>query len=440
MAYILPEDPITDLEAYRSSGGGKALQRAHTLGRDRVIAEIREAGLRGRGGSGFPTAFKWAGLAGDDAKTKFVVANAAEGEPGTFKDRAIIRSNPHQVLEGLAVAAFVTGATQMFLGVKGKFTAEIARIETAARELSGTGLLGEAELVIVEGPDDYLFGEEKGLLEVIEGKDPLPRLHPPYVQGLFEARDGPEQPAVVNNVETLANVAPIIANGADWYRSMGTQESPGTMVCTIGGDVHTEGVAEIELGTPLRDAIDVVGNGLSGDGRIKLVLNGVSNAPIAAEDLDTPLSFEAMRAAGSGLGSAGFTVFDDTVCAVKVATAASGFLYRGSCGQCPPCKLGTAGITEGFLSLALGGSVEDVEDIAGWSMRVTDANRCGLGAGQQALAWGILDRFPEDLAHHIEGDPCPHDRPVAVTTIEDWDESAGRFRYSKPVLQDAPGA
>ena len=175
-------------------------------------------------------------------------------------------------------------------------------------------------------------------------------------------------------------------------------------------------------------------------GPSKLVLNGVSNAPIPGTSLDVGLSFDQMQAEGTGIGSAGFTVYDDAACAVKVALAASAFLYRGSCGQCPPCKLGTAAITEGFAALDLGaGSVAEIEDIASWTMHVTDANRCGLGAGQRAVAAGMLDRFPQDLAHHLERGVCPSSRTLTITTIEDWDPDSGRFSYSEPVAEDAPG-
>ncbi len=439
MAHLLSDPPVFDLAAYAAAGGGVAMEQARRMGRQAVVAEIRASGLRGRGGGGFPTGFKWAGLAADDATTKFVVCNAAEGEPGTFKDRAILRRNPYQVLEGLAVAAYATGAAQMFVGVKEKFIAERERLERAAVELRDAGLLGDVELVLVAGPDDYLFGEEKGLLEVIEGKDPLPRLFPPYAQGLFEEANGPKQPVVVNNVETLANVPHIVSRGADWFRSLGTDDSPGTMVCTIGGDVAVETVAELELGTPVRHLAEEVAGGTRSGRPVKLVLNGVSNAPLRPEDLDTPLAFEPMKRAGSGLGSAGFTVFDDTACAVRVAMAASAFLFRGSCGQCVPCKLGTGNITQGWVRLDLGGDIGDVEEIAAWTARVTDANRCGLGAGQQALAAGILERFDDDVAHHLDGGVCPSDRTISVTTIEDWDVGSGRFTYSKPIPLDAPG-
>lgn len=441
MAHILPAEPVGSLEEYTDRGGGTAMETARKVGPHGVIAAIRDSGLRGRGGAGFPTGIKWSGLAADDARVKFVICNAAEGEPGTFKDRAILRRNPDQVLEGLAVAAYATGARQMFVGVKEKFSLEHGRLIDAAASLSSAGLLGDADLTIVPWPDDYLFGEEKGLLEVIEGNDPLPRLVPPYVRGLFETPNGPTQPAAVNNVETLANVPHILANGSGWFRSLGTDDSPGTMVCTVGGDVAVEAVAEVELGTPLRWLVDEIGGGVRSGGRLKMVLSGVSNAPLTTEELETPISFEGMRRAGSGLGSAGFIVYDDTACAIGVAAAASSFLFRGSCGQCPPCKMGTNVITDRFQTIDDGdGSVQDLDEIAAWTMRVTDANRCGLGAGQQALARGIIERFFEDAVHHMDGGGCPSDRSHTITTIEDWDVAAGRFAYSPAALDDAPGA
>ena len=329
----------------------------------------------------------------------------------------------------------------MFVGIKEKFGLEHGRLIDAAASLSSAGLLEDADLTIVPGPDDYLFGEEKGLLEVIEGNDPLPRLFPPYVQGLFEIPNGPTQPVAVNNVETLANVPHILANGSGWFRSLGTDESPGTMVCTVGGDVAVDAVAEVELGTPLRWLVDEIGGGARSGRRLKMVLSGVSNAPLTTDDLDTPISFEGMRRAGSGLGSAGFIVYDDTACAIGVAAAASSFLFNGSCGQCPPCKMGTNAITERFRSIDNGeGSLQDLDEIAAWSIRVTDANRCGLGSGQQALARGIIEGFSEDAVHHIEGGTCPSDRSLVITTIKDWDVADGRFAYSPAALDDAPGA
>ena len=391
---LLNGETLDSLGAYRAMGGGEALGIASRIGPDAVIKAVRDAGLRGRGGAGFPTGVKWAGLRSAEGLRKFVVCNAAEGEPGTFKDRWLIRSNPYQLLEGLAVAAFAVGAERIIIGIKEKFGVEVTRLRVAAGEMEAAGLLGDIAVDLVLGPDDYLFGEEKGLLEVIEGRDPLPRLYPPYVVGLFAEGDQ-GNPALVNNVETLSNIPHIVRNGSDWFRSFGTDDSAGTMVFTIGGDVRWEGVVELEMGTPLSFLIYAVGQGFGAGRRPKLITSGVSNRPLALRDIDTPLDFASMRALGSGLGSGGFVAYDDTVCVVQVAAALSAFLWRGSCGQCPPCKLGTEAITERFTRLAVGrGTVSDVEDAAAWILRVTDSNRCGLGAGQQAFAVGGARRVP----------------------------------------------
>jgi NADH-quinone oxidoreductase subunit F len=441
VAHVLPPEPITDLGGYEAWRDSAAMTEAHRLGPDGVIAEIRRSGLRGRGGAGFPTGVKWAGLAASGAATRFVACNAAEGEPGTFKDRMILRRNPHQVVEGLAVAAFATGADRAFLCIKEKFFVEARRVEAAALELSEADRLGGIEVVVVEGPDDYLFGEEKGMLEVIEGRDPLPRLYPPYVQGLFEERGGPAQPVVVNNVETLANVPAILERGAEWHRGIGTEQSPGTVVCTIGGDVEVEGVAEIELGTPLRTVIEQVGGGVRAGGRAAITLNGVSNAPLREAELDAALSMEGMRAVGSGIGSAGFTVFDETMCPLRVVVAASAFLYRGSCGQCPSCKLGTEAITSRLAAIVMGrGDLTDLEEVSAWTLRVTDANRCGLGAGERALVAGFVERYADEIAAHAVGAGCGRQRAAYVPSIVDYDEDTARFTYAQPVLEDAPGS
>lgn len=427
---LLNDGPTGDVATYLANGGGAALAALDHNGPGEVIRAVRDSGLRGRGGAGFPAGVKWAGLAAAEAARKFVVCNAAEGEPGTFKDRWLIRSNPYQLLEGLVLAARSVGAERAYIGIKEKFTPEIERLGTAAAEMEEAGLLGDVAIEIVLGPDDYLFGEEKGLLEVIEGRDPLPRLYPPYITGLFSEGDE-ANPALVNNVETLSNVPHIVRNGAKWFRSFGTEDSPGTMVFTVGGDVRWEGVVELEMGTPLSFLLYVIGQGFEAGRRPKLITSGVSNRPLTLGDLDVPMDFGSLASIGSGLGSGGFTAYDDTVCVVQVGAALSAFLYRGSCGQCPPCKLGSEAITERFTRLTIGGGdVGAIEDIAAWVLRVTDSNRCGLGAGQQALARGILDGFPEDLARHVDGDVCDSARTIAAPVIEDWDPAEGRFVYA----------
>lgn len=427
MAHLLSEDPVADLDAYRASGGGTGLERALEADPADLIAEVRSSGLRGRGGAGFPTGIKWQGAAEEDADHKYVVCNAAEGEPGTFKDRALIRRNPYQLLEGLAIAGRAVRAEDVFIGVKERFEPETERLQAAAAEMAEAGLLDHVELRIVAGPDDYLFGEETGLLEVIEGRDPLPRLYPPYIQGLFTDQANPVRPTVVNNVETLTHVPHIVAYGSEWFRSLGTDDSPGTMVFTVCGDVDFETVVELELGTPLSYLIHGPAGGIREGRRTKLVVSGASNRPLTNEELDVPMSYEAMERIGSGLGAGGFIVYDDSTCVVEVAEVLSTFLYEGSCGQCPPCKLGTQAFMERFGHIASGsGTVEHVEEAVAWLRRVTDANRCGLGAGQRLLAAGILDQFAEDVVTCMDGG-CPGHRGLDAPMLYDWDPEGGRF-------------
>jgi NADH-quinone oxidoreductase subunit F len=440
---LLPDRPITAIDVYRDGGGGQGLAAAREAGPAAVIESVTAARLRGRGGAGFPTGVKWRGVAeADPDQRRFVVCNAAEGEPGTFKDRALLRRNPYLVLEGLAIAAFAVGAEEAYLGVKEKYTTEISALEAAATQMEDAGMLGDVPIRVVTGPDDYLLGEEKGMLEAIEGRQPLPRWYPPYVLGLHTGMpsgvgaatsgwDDQINPTVVNNVETLANVPLIISRGVDWFRSRGTEDSPGTMLFTVSGDVTHETVAELPLGTPLAVLVHGIGEG-PGEGRtVKAVFSGASNAPIPGALLDTPMSFEAMQAIGSGLGSGGMIVYDDTACIVQAATVLSRFLAVESCGQCPPCKLGTDALADRFLALEEGRADRFVlDEMAAWIGRVTDANRCGLGAGERALAAGVLQRFGEEVIAHLDGG-CPSDRGLPLPKFTDWDALAGRFLYDE---------
>ena len=428
--FLLPPALIPDLDTYLSGGGGEGLLAARRLGPSGTIRAVRDSGLRGRGGAGFPTGFKWQGLVDQQLEPTYLVCNAAEGEPGTFKDRALLRSNPYQLLEGIAIAGEALGVEQAFLGIKASFAPERTRLESAADEMREAGLLGEIPLTIVPGPDDYLFGEEKALLEVIEGNDPLPRLDPPYIRGLFTSQSAPANPAVVNNVETLSNVPHILREGPQWFRSFGTERSPGTMVFTVSGDVRREAVAELALGTPLAVLIYGVGEGPADGRSLKAVVSGASNAPLSAQHVDLPLDYESFRAAGCGLGSGSIIVYDDTASMVDAALVLSSFLASSSCGQCPPCKLGTAAITERLEALAYGVATElQLEELAAWLGRVTDANRCGLGAGERSMVGGFLETFWDEFAAQVErGVPVP--RRLQVPLIVDYDDAAGRFTYA----------
>ena len=447
--FLLPAEPVQSIEHYRDLGGGAGLQRARQMGPELTEKEIRLARLRGRGGGGFPTATKWASVRRTPtAGRKYAVCNAAEGEPGTFKDRAIMRANPYQVIEGLAIAALAVGAPEVFVATKAAFEQERDRLTRAIQEMDAAGWLDGLTVALVAGPEEYLFGEEKAMLEVIEGHDPLPRLLPPFQHGLFatvaqlgweahspEAGEPPAaNPTLVNNCETLANVAHILARGAEWFRSMGTPESPGTIVCTASGDVTRAVVVEVEMGTPLSHLVERAGGARPGR-HLKAAFSGVANAVVAANQFDTGLSYEEMAAVGSGLGSAGYVFYDDTACMVEVAAVLSRFLYVESCGQCPPCKRGTGQITEALEALQRGtGGDDSVEQIGRALRTVTDANRCYLPVEEQTLIASILQTFSGEVSDHVEGG-CPRPRglvpPKMVDLIDGraiWDDRQPRKR------------
>jgi NADH:ubiquinone oxidoreductase subunit F (NADH-binding) len=434
---LLPDDPVPSFDAYVERGGGRGLEVALARPPEAVIEEVRRSGLRGRGGAGFPTGMKWRTVRDDPCPTKFIVCNAAEGEPGTFKDRWLLRMNPYQVVEGLVIAAHAVGAERAFIGIKAGFEPEIGRVQAAMDEMSAADALGSVGVELVGGPDEYLFGEEKALLEVIEGNDPLPRVIPPWMEGLFREQDSPN-PTVVNNVETLANVPHILREGAEWFRSFGTEESPGTMVFTLCGDVRSPGVYELPMGLSLRDLVYGVGGGPPDGRELKAVFPGASSTVISAEQLDTPLGFETMKAVGTGLGAGGFVVYDDSACIVRATLGFSRFLYVESCAQCPACKHGTGAITELLQRIERGeGSEADVETILARAMTVTDAQRCALPTGETLLVQSVIQMFAPEVAEHF-GRPCPRPRELPLPKMVDFDERAGdfiydeRYRYKRP--------
>jgi NADH-quinone oxidoreductase subunit F len=443
--YLLPDAPVTTLADYVALGGGTGIETARKLGPEQTIKEVGLARVRGRGGAGFPTARKWNTVREAEGTHRFVAVNAAEGEPGTFKDRVILRTNPYQVVEGAAIAALAVDAESVHIGVKQSFETERAALTRAVAEMGD--VLQGLEVVIAAGPDEYLFGEEKALLEVLEGRPPLPRLFPPYEHGLFatapqmgwEAADPgrhrhwhESNPTVVNNVETLAHVTHVLARGAEWFRSIGTPQSPGNIVATVVGDTARAGVAEIAMATTLGSVIDEVGGGMPAGRQVKAVLGGVANAALTGRHLGVPLTYEAMAAAGSGLGAAGFIVYDDDACMVEVARLFSRFNWIESCGQCPPCKLHSGAITDLLRSIEGGLAMDrDVGEIGARLRSVTDGNRCALPVGEQTLISSLLRLFPEEFAAHLEG-PCPRPRPLEFPKLVEIENGVAMYddRYA----------
>ncbi|HEY7801874.1 MAG TPA: NADH-ubiquinone oxidoreductase-F iron-sulfur binding region domain-containing protein [Dehalococcoidia bacterium] len=423
---LLTGEPVTSLAQYRALGGLEAYEQVRQMDPDEVIELLRVAGLRGRGGAGFPTALKWKGLREAEAARKFVCCNGAEGEPGTFKDRYLLRHNPYQTLEGLAIAAHIIGAEAAFFCVKEIFKPMLHGLTTALAELQAETDMAD-NIEIVWGPDEYLFGEEKALCSVVEGGLPLPRVLPPYMHGVFTgAYGGPDgNPTDVNNVETLSHVPHIISQGPGWFRSYGNADTPGTMIFTVMGDVRHPVVRELPLGGTLRELIDDVAGGALPGREVKAVFPGLANAVITAGQLDSVLGFDSMRNAGSALGSGGYIVYDDTACMVKVAERFVHFLHIESCNQCPPCKIGSRKIMRWLEQLLAGDAVEhDVEEMMEVATWVTNGGRCYLPTSTSLVTSSILGSFPEDFQAHLEG-RCELRHDIEIPKIKDYDEDYG---------------
>ncbi len=439
---VLPDAPVASLsEADRA---GDALADARAVDPDVIIDLVDAAGLQGRGGAGFPVARKWRTVVANRTSLmpSTVVVNAAEGEPGSFKDRAILRADPYRVLEGALIAAHAVGADSVIVATKATFTRETERLQRAIDEIDAAGWTEHVPVTLVTGPSEYLFGEETALLEVIDGRPPFPRIAPPYREGVDEVFEhdadttsgtgsaahvemaGPSgetvaPPTLAGNTETFANLPAIVLEGADWFRSLGTDGSPGTAVCTVSGDTVRSGVAEVELGTTLREVIESIGGGVRPGREIVAVMSGVANPLLPASALDTPLTYEAMRAAGSGLGAAGFIVFDDETDLVAVAAGVAHFLAVESCGQCRHCK--DDGLTLARLLAELTASrasATDVEEIGKRLDLVAEGARCNLPTQQQLVVGSVLDRFPELVEAHAAGH-APGVTPVPIAEIRD---------------------
>jgi NADH-quinone oxidoreductase subunit F len=438
---VLPEVPVASLEAYLDAGGGQAIAAARKLDPAAVIDEITASGLRGRGGAGFPAGRKWATVSANRSTTEpsTVVVNAAEGEPGSFKDRMILRDDPYRVVEGALIAAHAVGADSVIIGIKRVFEPEIARLKRVIEEVRAAAWAPEISIDVVAGPSEYLFGEETALLEVIDGRYPFPRIAPPFRRGVEEVVEtaadvddestsaahvemaGPSgetvaPPTLASNVETFANVPDIVVRGAGWFRQVGSEASPGTIVCTVSGATRRSGVGEFALGTPLREVIDALGGGPRPGRRMVAAMSGVANALVQESQFDTPLTYEALAAVGTGLGSAGFIVFDDATDMVAVAAGVSRFLAVESCGQCTPCKDDGLIISDSLERLREGeGGQRDVDEVATRLGNVAFGARCNLATQHQVVVESIMRLFPEQFdAHARNAVPGAPPYPVAA--------------------------
>ncbi|HUX46357.1 MAG TPA: NuoF family protein [Terracidiphilus sp.] len=408
--YIDPEK----IDDYISRDGYKALLGALTeMTPQGVIHRITESGLRGRGGGGYPTGLKWSTVAKAGGDVKYVVCNGDEGDPGAFMDRSVMEGDPHRVLEGMAIAAYGVGASKGFIYVRAEYPVAVSRLTTAIREARRRGLLGSGiggttfnfDIEIRLGAGAFVCGEETALIASIEGLRGTPTPRPPYpaVSGLWG------RPTLINNVETYANVAPIIRNGGKWFFNMGSERSKGTKVFALTGRITNTGLIEVPLGIKLHEIIDDIGGGVPGGHTLKAVqTGGPSGGCIPAHMLGLGVSYDALMAAGSIMGSGGMIVMDDTSCMVNVARYFIEFCMTESCGKCIPCRAGTAQMHTLLTRICQGtGTMEDLDLLIDLCDTVKNTSLCGLGQTAPNPVLSTLKYFHDEYIEHIVHKRCP---------------------------------
>lgn len=385
-----------NIDDYLKRGGYAALKKALSMERETIITEMEKSGrLRGRGGAGFNTGLKWRGAYETPADQKYIICNADEGEPGTYKDRIILENDPHTVLEGIAIGAYAVGASQAYIYCRAEYPNVIELLRHAIAQVNERNLLPHVAVEVVAGAGAYVCGEETALIESLEGHRGEPRLKPPYptVAGLWG------KPTVVNNVETFAVVPPIIEKGAEWFSHIGSEKYPGTKIFCLSGDVKNRTYAEVPTNTTLRELIDDIGGGMAGDEPLKAVQVGGTSCPFLTPDkLDTSIDFESMSAAGASLGSGSVFVLDASRSMVQAVLAITRFFRHESCGKCTPCREGTMRLNELMEDLAAGrGRREDLDTIRHLGGFMKKASFCPLGQSATIPVLSALDQFEEDF-------------------------------------------
>ncbi|MBM4286313.1 MAG: NADH-quinone oxidoreductase subunit NuoF [Deltaproteobacteria bacterium] len=402
------------VDDYVAKGGYEALKKAvTTMTPEQVGEEVKTAGIRGRGGAGFPAGLKWSFTRPLDVPQKYVICNLDEGEPGTIKDRYIVEGDPHKVLEGMAIAGFAVGATKGFIYCRGEYYLCKHRLNTAIEQAKAKGYLGSNllgtnfsfDIEVRSGFGCYICGEETALIESIEGKRGYPRAKPPFpgVEGLWR------KPTIVNNVETLASVPAIISKGGEWYKGLGTPDTTGTKIYQVIGHVKTPQIVEVPVGITLRELIDTYGGGMKNGKKFKMCQTGGASAGIVtAEALDVPIEFGAMSKVGGALGSGTMLVMDESVCAVDFARSVAVFFAHESCGQCTPCREGTVQLLRTLTRIWEGqGRPGDLEFLERLGQTMMDASFCPLGQTAPAPLFSLLKHFRPEFEDHVSG-KCTH--------------------------------
>jgi NADH-quinone oxidoreductase subunit F len=407
------------LEGYRRTGGYRALAQALTTPQDDLIAMVKEAGLRGRGGAGFPTGMKWGFIPQGDGRPHYLVVNADESEPGTCKDVPLMMADPHLLVEGVIIASYAIRASQAFIYVRGEVVHVVRRLQQAVKDAYAAGYIGrdilksgyDLDVVVHSGAGAYICGEETALLDSLEGYRGLPRLKPPFpaVAGLYAS------PTVINNVESIASVPSIVANSAEWFAELGTEKSKGYGIFSLSGHVTTPGQYEAPLGITLRELLDLAG-GVRAGHRLKFWTPGGSSVPLLTDEhLDVPLDFESVSAAGSQLGTRALQIFDETTCVVRAVLRWNEFYEHESCGKCTPCREGTYWMTRVLQRLQTGqGTDEDLDKLLDICDNILGRAFCALGDGATSPITSSIQYFRDEYIEHQKRGGCPFD-PAAST-------------------------
>ena len=402
------------IEGYKRNGGYKAIAKALDMDPDAIIQMVKDSGLRGRGGAGFPTGMKWGFIPQGDNKEHYLVVNADESEPGTCKDTPLLLANPHVLVEGVIIASYAIRANHAFIYIRGEVTHVVRRVQQAIEDAYKTGLLGknilgkgfDLELVLHVGAGAYICGEETALLDSLEGFRGQPRLRPPFpaIAGLYA------RPTVVNNVESIASVPSIINNGAEWFASMGTEKSKGYTLYSLSGHVTNPGQFEAPLGITLRELIELAGGIRSGH-RLKFWTPGGSSTPMFTDEhLDVPLDYEGVAAAGSMLGTKALQIFDETTCVVRAVLRWTEFYKHESCGKCTPCREGTWWLVQALKNLENGeGSPEDLDKLLDLCDNIMGRSFCALADGAASPIISSLKYFRQEYLDHLSNGGCPFD-------------------------------
>lgn len=403
-----------DIDEYIAFDGYMALGKALIeMTPEEVIGVMKDSGLRGRGGGGFPAGLKWGFTANAEGDQKYVLCNADEGDPGAFMDRSILEGDPHAVIEAMAIAGYAIGSNIGYVYVRAEYPIAVQRLQIAIDQAKEKGLLGkdifgtdfEFDMEIRLGAGAFVCGEETALIASIEGQRGMPRNKPPYpaIKGLWQ------KPTLINNVETYANVPQIILHGADWFRSMGTEKSPGTKVFALGGKINNTGLIEIQMGTTLREVIYEIGGGIPNGKKFKSVqTGGPSGGCITTKDLDTPIEFDSLTAIGSMMGSGGMIVMDEDNCMVDIARFFLDFTVEESCGKCPPCRIGTKRMLEILEKITSGkGEPEDLNKLEKLAKNIKSSSLCGLGQTAPNPVLSTLKHFRDEYEAHVNEKTCP---------------------------------